>query len=177
MDDLRARASLLDDAEHSEADTEALIRYCYGIAKRLYPRAWNSIGKHDGKVFLDFEDALQEAVIACWRKRHQWDPQRGPASVFFGYVVRSTFFGLRKRAYCEIRTPTYLRVSCDDFDTSTDARLPASGDGLDRCSRGHVLDEENTYWHHRADRGGKHYPSCRICRRERKRAQRLEAAA
>lgn len=73
----------------------------YSVANDLY---WMHPSRN--RYLYDRDDAVQEAMLCCWKYRHKWDQKGKEAhSTFFYRVIRWAFKDCMKRAHAEIRNP------------------------------------------------------------------------
>lgn len=128
---------------------------------------------------VEMEDLLQEGLLACFLARNAWDPATGSKLFSFFYTCARRAMGgyldwaRRERRYNPRVLPMDLPLGDDLMlgDTiASDARLAPAWDGLERCKRGHLFSEDNTYW-------WKGTRQCRTCRTDYTRQSRLKAAA
>lgn len=76
-------------------DADKFYRAAYYAWKR-WRSTWGNI--------IDKDDAVQEAVLACWRRAHQFDPNRSSDITFFTVVARSAMVEMVRAAATQKRT-------------------------------------------------------------------------
>jgi DNA-directed RNA polymerase specialized sigma24 family protein len=166
--------------------TEADVPHMYAVAAKYYGigyRPTNTCIGHE--IWLEYEDAIQEAVGRIWEKRHLFDKSRGTKSTFFYLTARRAYSLQIQKSEAEMRRPEGSEVrSLDAYlenpenpDVMYDHRVKdtSSNDkilkGPNHCSRGHEMTPENTMIR-KARQGRKASKRCRQCQREHERRRR-----
>ena len=64
---------------------------------------------------LEQEDAVQEAVTACWSVSEQFDPKRGEAYPFYRTTIANCYAKLYEKAHRQVRNPKAKTLHVDEI--------------------------------------------------------------